>query len=166
MRVLLSMKESMATETFELLKDEQARLVLKRPGQEDVKDVRVRRAFPWSQPQRYVSIRSSEGKELLLIDDLTTIDPVQRRIVDEWLTATTFIPRITRVEKVDTRFGYQQWKVQTDRGPIEFRVQEREDIRFLPDGRFSVKDADGNIYELSNPEQLDEASRREIEALV
>ena len=54
--------------------------------------------------------------------------------------------RVRRVDEIDVRFGYQQWKVQTDRGPIEFRVQEREDIRFLPDGRFSVKDADGNVY--------------------
>jgi hypothetical protein len=45
-------------------------------------------------------------------------------------------------------------------------VQEREDIRFLPDGRFSIKDADGNIYELRPLSDLDEHSRRALEPLI
>jgi hypothetical protein len=56
--------------------------------------------------------------------------------------------------------------VQTDRGPIEFRVQEREDIRFLPDGRFNVRDADGNVYELPPLATLDESSRKALAPLV
>jgi hypothetical protein len=45
-------------------------------------------------------------------------------------------------------------------------VQEREDIRFMPDGRFAVKDADGNLYELPPMKELDEESRRALEAVV
>jgi hypothetical protein len=160
------MPDMSESKAFELVMDEQGRMVLKRPGAEDAVDVRIRRAFPWSRPGRFVSIRSSEGKELVLIEDLAQVDAGQRKIIEQWLAGTTFIPKITRVDKVDTRFGYQQWKVQTDRGPIEFRVQEREDIRFLADGRFSIKDADGNIYELGRLDQLDEGSRRAVEQLV
>ena len=150
---------------FELTTNEMGRLVLKRPGEEDVADVRVRRAFPWSEPHRYVSIRSGDGKELLLIDDLTALPPDARAAIERNLAATQFIPRITRIDDVDMRFGYQDWKVDTDRGPAEFRVQEREDIRFLPDGRFRVKDADGNVYELPALDKLDERSRKAIEPL-
>ena len=59
-----------------------------------------------------------------------------------------------------------RWKVQTDRGPAEFRVQEREDIRFLPDGRFRIKDADGNVYEMPSLTGLDDRSRRAVEPLM
>ena len=76
------------------------------------------------------------------------------------------VPRITSIQGLDVRFGYQQWTVTTDRGPIEFRVQEREDIRFLPDGRFRIKDADGNVYEMPRVDELDEGSRRAIESLI
>ena len=154
------------TETFELSTDEQGRLVLRRPGQEDKVDVRVRRSFPWSSPNRFISIRDAEGKELLLIEDLEQLDPGRRKVVGESLNSTSFIPRITRVDDVDARFGHQDWKVQTDRGPVEFRVQEREDIRFLPDGRFRLKDADGNVYELPSAAELDEHSRRAIGVIV
>jgi len=152
--------------SFELVVDEQSKLVLKRPGEEDVRDVRVRRAFPWSNPNQFVSIRNADGKELLLIESLTGLSENVRRTIEQTLTQSVFIPRITRVDEVDVRFGYQQWKVQTDRGPVEFRVQEREDIRFLPDGRFSLRDADGNVYELPPLTQMDEHSRRAVEPLI
>jgi len=153
-------------QTFELIEDEMNRLTLRRPGQDDVKDVRIRRAFPWSGPARHVSIRTSEGKELLLIDDLGALEEPMRDRIERWLASHSFIPKITRIDEVDVRFGYQQWKVRTDRGPIEFRVQEREDIRFLPDGRFSIKDADGNVYEMPRLDQLDSSSRAAVEALL
>ncbi|HEY8668018.1 MAG TPA: DUF1854 domain-containing protein [Tepidisphaeraceae bacterium] len=153
-------------EAFELSPDDQGRLTLKRPAQDDVADVRIRRAFPWSSPGRFISIRSSEGKELLLVEDLAELPPALRKLIEDNLATTSFIPQITRVEFVDVRFGYQKWSVQTDRGPAEFSVQEREDIRFLKDGRFSIKDADGNVYELPSLEHLDEHSRKAVHVLI
>ena len=153
-------------ETFDLIPDEQNKLTLTRPGHDDVPDVRVRRAFPWSDPGNFVSIRSSDGKELLLIDDVAALPPALRQTIEFYLAATVRIPRIERIDTIDVRFGYQEWSVTTDRGPVSFRVQEREDIRFLPDGRFSVKDADGNIYELRPLKELDDHSRRALEPLI
>ena len=128
--------------------------------------MRIRRSFPWSHPDRHVSIRSSEGKELLLIDSLAALPEAQRESIQRYLGKWAFIPKITRVIEVDVRFGFQAWKVETDRGPAEFRVQEREDIRFLADGRLSIKDVDGCVYEMPPVEQLDEKSRRAVEVIV
>ena len=150
---------------FDLTTDTQGRLTLVRPGEEDKADVRLRRAFPWSGPDGHISIRDAEGKELLLIDDLQTLPESLRQTINQWLGDTSLTPRITSIQDLDVRFGYQQWKVITDRGPIEFRVQEREDIRFLGDGRFRIKDADGNIYELPNTHSLDAQSRKELSEL-
>jgi len=151
---------------FMIIRDSRGALTLKRDGYDDVAPVTLRRAFPWTNPSRHISVRNSEGKELLLIDELAALPAEQRALIERWLADHSFIPRITRIESIDLDFGYQQWRVQTDRGPAEFRVQEREDIRFLPDGRFSVKDADGNVYELPRLDQLDRESRRVAEALI
>ncbi len=156
----------MREQAFTLEEDRQGRMILKRPGEEDVVDVRIRRSFPWSNPDRHISIRNAEGKELLLIDDLRSLPQDQQEIIRRYLAKWMFIPRITRVIEVDVRFGFQAWKVETDRGPAEFRVQEREDIRFLGDGRFSIKDVDGCVYELPPLDELDEKSRRAVEVLV
>jgi Domain of unknown function (DUF1854) len=154
------------TDPFELYTDAQGKLNLRRPGHDDVKDVRIRRSFPWSRPGRYVSVRSSEGKELMLIEDVNALPLAERGVIENSLRASVLIPKITRIDQVDVRFGFQQWQVQTDRGPIEFRVQEREDIRFMNDGRFSIKDADGNVYELAPLDKLDDHSRKAVEALI
>ena len=150
---------------FDLITNDRGQLTLKRPGQDDVADVRLRRAFPWTAPANDISIRTAEGKELLLIPDLATLPANLRSTIETSLTANSFIPRITRVDEVDMSFGFQEWSVQTDRGPIKFRVQEREDIRFLGGGRFRIKDADGNIYELPSIASLDPASQTELESL-
>ena len=155
-----------AHETFELVADEQNKLTLRRAGHEDVRDVRIRRPFPWSNAGQFVSIRSSEGKELMLIDDVAALPAALRATIDAYLAATVRIPRIERIDTIDVRFGFQEWRVRTDRGPVAFRVQEREDIRFLPDGRYSIKDADGNIYEMRSLSELDEHSRKALEPLI
>src|SRR5689334_10587100 len=80
------------SERFELVADEQNKLILKRPGQEDVRDVRVRRSFPWSNPAQYISVRSSEGKELLLIESLSGLSERLRRTIETTLSGTIFIP--------------------------------------------------------------------------
>jgi hypothetical protein len=153
-------------EEFTLTQDDRGRLTLKRPGMPDVADVRPRRAFPWTHTDGYISLRNAEGKEVLLIESLKDLPRETRQIIEQSLNSTTFIPKITRVDSVDVSFGHQQWSTQTDRGPISFRVQEREDIRFLPDGRFLLKDADGNQYELARLDQLDDRSRRAVEPLL
>lgn len=151
---------------IQLSTDANGRLVLSRPGQEDACGVTLRRAFPWSRPAQYVSVRGADGKELALIEDLGGLPDDQRALAERWLAAHCFVPRIVCIDEVDHSFGYQQWKVQTDRGPASFRVQEREDLRFLNDGRFTVKDADGNIYELPPMAELDERSRKALEFLI
>jgi hypothetical protein len=150
---------------FDLTTNDRGQLTFKRPGQDDVTDVRIRRAFPWTAATTDVSIRTAEGKELLLIPDLAVLPARLRATIETSLGVNSFIPRITRVDEVDMSFGFQEWSVQTDRGPIKFRVQEREDVRFLGGGRFRIKDADGNVYELPSLDSLDLASQKELESL-
>lgn len=154
------------TESFELIRNERRQLILRRPGQDDVNDVRIRRAFPWSSPGTFISIRSSEGGELLLLENLDSVGREAATIIQQALADGSFIPVIQRIKQIQLRFGHQQWSVRTDRGEIDFRVQEREDVRFLPDGRFNVKDVDGNLYELPRFDQLDDHSRKMLEQLL
>jgi hypothetical protein len=153
-------------DAFELIADDKNKLTLRRGGHDDVHDVRIRRAFPWSNAGAFVSIRSSDGKELLLIEDVSSLPPALQETITKYLGGTVLIPRIESIVAIDVRFGFQEWSVKTDRGPVSFRVQEREDIRFLPDGRYAIRDADGNIYELRRLSDLDDHSRRALAPLI
>ena len=165
-RMNSSNEDTMVSAPYSIALDARGQLVLSRPGTLDVVDVRVRRAFPWSLPDQFISIRGKDGKELLMIEDLAAAPQPTRDLLAKTLAETSFIPRISRILSVDVRFGFQQWQVETDRGPAEFRVQEREDIRFMNDGRFSVKDVNGNLYEMAPLDKLDEHSQRAVERLL
>ncbi len=141
-------------------------VTLKRDGTDDVKDVRFRRAFPWSKAREYISVRDEKGKEQLMIGSLDGLPADQRSVVEDWLEKNSFIPVVKRVDSVNTDFGYQEWHVETDRGRLSFRVQEREDVRFLPDGRFSIKDVDGNIYAMPRLSDLDQKTVRALEPVL
>jgi hypothetical protein len=155
-----------APSDFDLSTNAKGQLVLHRPSEEDLPEVRIRRAFPWSDADRFVSIRNKEGKEVLLIEDLAQLPPALAEKIRTSLGQSTLIPHITRITDLQTQFGYQSWTVETSGGPRSFRVQEREDVRFLPDGRLTVKDADGNLYELPPVENLDPRSQKLLEFLI
>lgn len=148
----------MITRSYRLRPGERGTLVLERPGCPPEAGVRVRRAFPWSRPLRYISVRSSSGTELEMIDDLQELPPEERQLVQDALSSTHFVPRILRVLAIAPRD--RRWQVLTDRGPTEIQMQDREDIHALPDGRFLVRDVYGNVHELPALEHLDGKSRR------
>ena len=147
---------------FDIIDNDLGQLVLKRSGEDDAIDVRPRQAFPWTAAGTMVSVRSNAGKELLLIERLGDLSADARQRVERWMAANSFQPRIRTIERVNTDFGVQRWTVTTDRGPAEFRVQEKEDIRFLHDGRFSIKDTDGNVYVMPALDDLDADSRAAV----
>ncbi len=131
-----------------------------------VENVTIKRAFPWSQPDRFISIRDHDGREVFLIEDLAALDAEQQALVRRWLHRHTLIPRIDSIHTIETKQGYLAWDVQTDRGRRAFRVQEREDLRSLSAGRVVVRDTRGNMYELPDMHALDPHSRRELAQLL
>lgn len=145
--------------------DDRGRLFAVREGLED-QQVIARSAFPWSKPNAFVSLRSKDGVELLMLESLDGVSAAARELIVHYLDASTFIPKIRRIEKVDLEHGYQLWDVETEAGKLQLRVQEREDIRFLSETRFTVKDANGNVYEIADLNQLDDQSQRELSRVV
>lgn len=145
--------------------DEQGRLFL---VSEDIADRQViaRRAFPWSRPDQFISLRSKDGNELALIESLSQVPDAARDQIVRFLSSGTFIPKVLRVQQINMEHGYQLWDVETEAGAVQLRVQEREDIRFLSETRFCVKDANGNVYEIPNVNELDEQSQRELSRVV
>lgn len=151
---------------FDIVDNDLGQLVLKRTGEDDVVDVRPRQAFPWTREGTMVSVRTNAGKEVVLIENLADLPSSIREQIERWMAANSFLPRILRIASVNNDFGYQIWDVTTDRGPAKFRVQEREDVRFLNDGRFSIKDTDGNIYVMPPLDVLDADSQRAVKIVL
>ena len=118
--------------------------------------VQLARAFPLSQPDRYIGLRDEKDKDIGMLATLTGLDADSRGILDEELNRRYFVPKIEKVMQVKEEFGTSTWDVQTDRGRRTFIVQNiRESVQTLSPTRLLVTDKDGTRYEFPDVDQLE-----------
>jgi hypothetical protein len=122
--------------------------------------VSVLRAFPLSEPGRYLSVRDDEGKEIGLIADPSQLRDEDQAAVAEELERRYFVPVVRRIVSAKERFGTVDWVVQTDRGERRFTTQNlRENLTRPAPGRLILADTDGNRYDIRDVEALDAESQ-------
>ena len=120
----------------------------------------VLRAFPLSEPRRFLSVRDGGGKELGMLADLAALNAEDRALVESELERRYLVPVIKRVASVKERFGTVEWEMETDRGRCTFTTRNlRENVITPAPGRVILSDVDGNRYDVPNMDQLDAASR-------
>ena len=113
------------------------------------RDVRVARAFPLSDPDRYIGLRDGDDKDIGILETLHGLDSESRMVVDEELERRYFTPQITKVISVTEEFGVVTWDVDTTKGPRRFLVRNLKDSTFtLGASRVMMTDVDSNRYEI------------------
>ncbi|MGI6264363.1 MAG: DUF1854 domain-containing protein [Acutalibacteraceae bacterium] len=113
--------------------------------------VAVHRCFPFSDPERYLSIREPEGdgREIGLIDDLKAMPETTRALLEGQLALRYFTPKIRRIRDIKEEYGYSYWDVQTDRGDCRFTVRMGgSNVYAIGKDRYLVNDLDGNRFEI------------------
>ena len=128
-------------------------------GQEHV-GVEVVRAFPISQPDRWISVCDADGHEILALDDIRPLPQEIRTVLLDELAKREFVPVIRRIVKVWDHTDPQEWHVVTDRGPTSFCVNSDEDIRRLEPRQVLIVNGHGIRYLIPDTHQLDARSRR------
>ena len=157
--------EPLEPSTLSLRVDERGRVFARRSEGEEVQVI-ARRAFPWTMADAFISLRTTKGRELAMLETLDVVPDAARETIRTALNVATFIPRITAVRRVSLEHGFQSWDVTTEAGDTNLRVQEREDVRFFSDARLGIKDANGNVYEIADVHALDAHSRRELSKIM
>ena len=115
------------------------------------REVRVARAFPFSDPNRYIGLRDGDDKDIGILTKLDDLDTESNKIIADELERRYFTPRVERVLSVEEQFGVVTWEVETDRGTRRFLVRNLRDNSFpLGPNRLMVTDTDGNRYEFAD----------------
>jgi Domain of unknown function (DUF1854) len=127
---------------------------------------RALRCFPWSEPNRHISIRDTEGNELLYVEDLARLDEGSRRALEGALTTAGFVIDVTGVDAVVEDFEMRCLKVQTRHGPRSLQTALDAWPRRAPNGEVLLVDIAGDIYRIPPMEMLDRRSRRLLWALL
>jgi hypothetical protein len=148
---------------LELAYDAWGRLVLiDGAGQRHV-GVEPVRAFPLSDPDHWISIVDSDGRELAMVKDLAALSEQTRALLLQELSRREFVPVILRVVRIRGEMPRARWEVETDRGPAEFTVAEEDQVRRLGPNRLLVTDGRGLRYLIPDVTRLDAGSRRLLE---
>lgn len=134
-------------------------LFLVRPTGERVA-VKVSRCFPWSEPTRYISLRDGDDKEALLVPDLSALDEASRRALEGAVAEAGFAFDVTRIVAMEEEFEIFHWVVETRQGERSFQTARDEWPRELPGGAYVLRDVAGDLYRVSEPEKMDEASQK------
>jgi hypothetical protein len=122
--------------------------------------VSVLRAFPLSEPDRFLSVRDGDNKEVGLIVNPEELDLENRRLVDQELDRRYFAPIITRIVAAKERFGTVDWTVETNRGKCRFTTRNlRENVQRPSPSRIIINDVDGNRYDICNLDAMSLASQ-------
>ena len=124
-------------------------------------------AFPLSNRAQMIAVRDYEGRELGIIDNLSRLDPMSRRIARDEMEKSYFLPRIKDVFEVEEKLGVATWKVETDRGLRTFQVRRpRQNLRKIGHRRLIIRDVDGNRYEITDWTALPTRSKRLFEEYI
>jgi len=149
-----------ASATIQLHVDEAGRLVLVTAnGKRHVGALPVR-AFPLSDPERWITLVDGDGHELATIDDLAKLPAETRQVLLRELNGREFLPRIERVVRVRDAKEPEIWDVITDRGPVQFLLGDSDDIRRLGPHRAILLDVHGGRYYIADSQRLDVRSQQ------
>jgi hypothetical protein len=148
------------TGSFSLDRDEWGRLVLIDADGQRHAGVEAVRAFPISDPQRWISICDSQGHERIWIEDLAALPADTGRTLAQYLAQREFLPLIERIISVSAETDPSEWHVTTDRGPTRFLLGTEDDVKRLGDTAALVVDSFGVRYLIRDVRTLDAGSRR------
>lgn len=141
-----------------------SRLKMRPQDDERWYEVSLSRLFPLSEPEQWISVANSEGKEVGVLLDLHGLSRENYAIVQEALRRRYLVPQIIRITACRDRFDLTEWDLETDRGSITILLRHpQENIKQTLPGRFSLTDVEGNRYDIPDLDGLDRESRAWLE---
>jgi hypothetical protein len=143
--------------------DAWGKLVLGTPDGRRLVGVEPVRAFPISEPTRWISFVDSEGREVHCLESLDGLAPETRRLLEGELSLREFMPSIKRILRVSGEGTPSDWEVETDRGTARFTLDSEDDVRRLGPDRVLITDARKLRFQVPDTRSLDGHSRRVLE---
>lgn len=136
-----------------------------RIGEEFYPRVQVVRMFPFSDPEKYISIRTPDehSKEIGIIEDMKDVTKETAQMLTEQLNLRYFTPIIKKIVNIKEEYGYAYFEVVTDRGACRFTINMGgHAVVHLSETRILISDIDENRFEIPDIMKL---SAKELKKL-
>lgn len=151
-------------------------------------DVIPRRPFPLSIPEFIIFVKTQppaqvtagdataakkvekggaeepQNQEICMLKNYRELDEQSRLNLEGVLEKLYFIPRVLKVERLETSGDEFEWEILTDRGPRVFHTRSRRQVINMGT-RIIVIDTHDNIYHIEDVGKLDGRSRMLLETV-
>ncbi len=127
------------------------------------------RAFPFSDPERYISIREpgEKAREIGIIPDLRELDPETAELLRGQLALRYFTPIITKILDIKGQYGFAYFDVITDKGPCKFTIRNGGgSVINLSETRLILTDLDGNRFEVPDTGRLTPGELKKLDLYI
>lgn len=125
-------------------------------------EVLLYRAYPFSKPTEYISVRNPKEEEIGIIRNLMELETASREEAERELHLRYLIPRITHIEKIQQKPALWIWKVETTLGPMTLALRNlHEHLQSPAPGRYLISDIEGRRCEIEDISTLDAHSRKQ-----
>ena len=123
------------------------------------------RLFPFSDADRYISIRDHKGGlEIGIIEDLGKMPERTQELIRHQLDLCYFTPVISKIFKIKDEYGYAYFHVMTDKGECRFAINMGSNaVTKLSDTRLIIMDVDENRFEIRDVDKLTQKERRMLD---
>ena len=128
--------------------------------------VKVVRLFPFTDADKYISIRENtdKAKEIGIIENLDDFDEETKEILREQLRLNYFTPVIQKIMSIKDEYGYAYFHVMTDKGECKFAINMASNaVTKLSDSRLIIMDLDENRFEIRDVNALTQKERRKLD---
>ncbi|HBN85873.1 MAG TPA: DUF1854 domain-containing protein [Clostridiales bacterium] len=133
----------------------------------EYKRINVHRTFPFTRPNKYISVSDADKNEIGFILDMDELSRDHREIIDEELSVRYFTPEILKVNQIKEEFGYYYWDVETSSGSRKFTVQGgHSNMKTIDEIHLLIIDVDGNRYKVEDVTKIDSKYLKLIGALI
>ncbi len=150
----------MTTANFSLARNKFGRLTITAADGQIHEDVSPVRAFPIQAPSEGISIVCGDGREVAWIEKLADLPAETRKLVEEELQGSEFMPEVSHIASVTSFATPCTWQVTTDRGDTSFVLRGEEDIRRIGRNMLLIADTHGIHFLIRDLAGLDKHSRR------
>ncbi len=129
--------------------------------------VKLRRAFPFSLDDEYISVLDNEQNEIGLIETLSCFDEKQAQLVRDELVRVYYSPRVTSIKSIKERLGYAYFNVESDAGELEIPLKDVfKSLLRIGEDKIVIIDVDGNRYYIESVNALDKNSQKKLELYI
>lgn len=126
-----------------------------------------RRLFPLSGMEKYITLLDEEGIEKAIIRDMRTLPDNERATIESCLEEYYLIPRVTKINSIEEKYGVVTMDTETDRGHAIIEIRNiLHGMKLLYGSRVLLRDGNDNRYEIPDLMQLDKHSRQLIDSFL